>query len=755
MNSFFHYNTKNKSFLKVAKQYKAMGIENYNFMLQLNNPALLDVDPLDPNLDFATQYAIFKEVRENQWYYFREIARIPTGGSKMPFQAHRGNIAILWAMGLNINILVLLPRQTGKTSSILNWYGWDFDFGTINTEYLLFGLREKFLKENLEKFRNIRDSRPSYLKLNSKIDRENVSEIRFNLGDGQYNLIGYTVPPSSEEKAKVTARGNTKPRMFIDEGAFVPYIHISYPIFIFAFLQVAQTAKANKSSYGITMTTTAGYLNQEEGRWFYNKMQEAAPFDEKLFDMVYESPIDGTKYWDRRSIIDYILNNSKVEKEKSEFTSYLKIEFQWFEMGYTEEWLNTLRSAVSDDDFRREVLGEWQDSTTNHPYGQDRIRELQSRKIRPCETVVISNIFLLRFYRDMTEEDYNIPFIIGMDSGGNIGNDFSTLVVLDPTNYEVVAVMRSNQYSVPKFGRAVIYIMQTIFPNSILVAERNSMGVAAIQIIEEGMGSEASMRIYKEATDSKAGLRNQPYGIHLTQNIRELFFNDILRLAIVNELDKIHDESIISEITTLRMTKKGRVDHEEGEHDDTLIAYLYTRWFLSYAENKELYIDPIIIGSNLNKKKKSIEHFYEAICKPKELTMEDSFRKIMDVDNEEFEYKSHRDRIRHQYDLVNNELREAFERSDDLRYVDLDNGEVDLDKVVNRFESNFKNNQTVKDIEEFRTKEDIQSKLEKEDLEKEIEKLEKNLKKSHEDEEKKTSIMKDSLSSFFGDGFRL
>ena len=42
-----HYNTKNVSFLKVAKILKDKGIKNYAFFLVLYDDSLADVDPYE------------------------------------------------------------------------------------------------------------------------------------------------------------------------------------------------------------------------------------------------------------------------------------------------------------------------------------------------------------------------------------------------------------------------------------------------------------------------------------------------------------------------------------------------------------------------------------------------------------------------------------------------------------------------------------------------------------------------------------
>lgn len=740
----------------MAKVYKEMGIKNYNFLLRLDNPALLYVDPHDPNLDLPTQLAVLEEVRNNRWYFLRECIRIPTGGGLGMFIAHRGNIAISWCHDLNLNTLIMLPRQTNKTTTVLANYVYDFYFGSINTEFALYGLKEKFLKDNMDKFRNLRDALPSYMQLKSSLDRENVSEIRFNLGPGKYNLINYVVSATSEDKAKSVSRGSTKPRMMKDEFAFSPFIRIEHANSVYAFLEVARTAKKNNSSYGITMLTTAGYLNEDCGRWAFNKFADAAPFDEMLYDKVYEAP-NGKIKPDRKAILDYLINNSR-EKDgipNTEFSSFMKVVFQWYEMGYTQEWLNNMRAASdTEDDFRREVLEEWQDATTNHPYGQERIRELQTKRIRPVESIVVNNLYILKLYRRMTDRDWKLPLICGMDSGSNIGNDFSTLVFLDPSNFEVVAVMRSNQYSAVKFGKAVSYILENIFPNSILVPERNSLGSVVIQIITESMKFDPGRRVYRDKSEVlfSGTSKIPPYGVHLTQQLRDIFFNDILRRAIISEMDKIHDEDIINEITGLRFTKANRVDHQDGGHDDTLFAYLYTRWFLQYAPNRNKYIDPIIIGSRMFTINDDDYKEEENMSKGFSNT-ESSIRDLNDVMGKDFtsryQRKTPAEIQKEMHDRINKDVRENTYT--DEEYDRMSEGEyrsdIFIDRMYDKYQKSKENEYD--NTSEYRTKVDLESTYGKDILEVEPEKLSEDIKEKIKAEEMTEEAMRNAFNFIF------
>jgi len=243
----------------------------------------------------------------------------------------------------------------------------------------------------------------------------------------------------------------------------------------------------------------------------------------------------------------------------------------------------------------------------------------------------------LNFYKDLNDIDFDFPYICGMDIGSNTGSDFSALVIVDPRTFEVVATIRTNHHTTPKFVRAVKYILHNIFINSVIIVERNGVGGPIAQMLDADL---PPSRMYRDE-------REIP-GIALTRPLRDLLFNEILKASVMEEMYKIHDKHIISEIVTLKM-KNGRIDHEDGKHDDTLISYLYCKWFLSFCPTRGKYIDPIFIGVNRNNMmskeqmsdlmKDTLEGYKEEIIKfakgnrmPKFKPMEDSFEKIRKQD---------------------------------------------------------------------------------------------------------------------------
>lgn len=103
--------TTNKSFIRTAEVFRQQGVKNYFFLLQLNNPALVGVDPYDPNLTSEQMLMIHEESRTNFWYFLREVCRLKP---EQPFMANRGNISFIWNYLNHITTYMIMPRQQGK-----------------------------------------------------------------------------------------------------------------------------------------------------------------------------------------------------------------------------------------------------------------------------------------------------------------------------------------------------------------------------------------------------------------------------------------------------------------------------------------------------------------------------------------------------------------------------------------------------------------------------------------------------------------
>ena len=118
---FYDTGTSNKSFLQGAKDLTTLGVKNWYFMLEIKDPALINVNPYatvkdtdEPDLTKDQIQRVTVECVHNIWYYLREIVRIPSAGSSegVPYIANRGNIAQTWCLLHGLDSWLCLPRQT-------------------------------------------------------------------------------------------------------------------------------------------------------------------------------------------------------------------------------------------------------------------------------------------------------------------------------------------------------------------------------------------------------------------------------------------------------------------------------------------------------------------------------------------------------------------------------------------------------------------------------------------------------------------
>lgn len=196
----YNYDTKNISFIKMAKHLKDKGVKKWNFMLVLYDSKLKDIDPYDKNLSLEMQARIQKEVMINFWYYIREIIKIPSTGGNVDYELHLGNMATHWLQLNNIDIIECLPRQHYKTWSACCWYSWVYLYRAKNYTMIFSNKQLPDSQENLKRLMDIIESLPDYLKshMNAKNDTDNINMLRLAENN---NTIKSLSSPKDEKSA--------------------------------------------------------------------------------------------------------------------------------------------------------------------------------------------------------------------------------------------------------------------------------------------------------------------------------------------------------------------------------------------------------------------------------------------------------------------------------------------------------------------------------------------------------------------------
>lgn len=110
---YYDFGTKNSSFLLTAKEIKELGYKNWYFMLEVKYPNLKvqDMDPYAKDISAEDIGKILIECKNNPWFFFREVIRIPVrGAGTVPLYLHRAGLAAIWCWMNSIDFELVQPR---------------------------------------------------------------------------------------------------------------------------------------------------------------------------------------------------------------------------------------------------------------------------------------------------------------------------------------------------------------------------------------------------------------------------------------------------------------------------------------------------------------------------------------------------------------------------------------------------------------------------------------------------------------------
>ena len=227
----YDLDTTNISFIQTAVDLKKLGIKNNMFFLKLFDPSLKGVDPFSP---FLTNDQIFRIINEciiNPWYFLRECVRIPDQGNPagISYLLNRANLAEAWCFLHNIDHYLVIPRQIGKTQSVVAIINWTFLFGTTDSEFMFLNLSQERAQENLGRLKDQRDLLPPYLQFKIAYDEEGneikkIDNVKSLKNINNNNKIITKPSARSKEAAERIGRGNTQTIQFYDEFEFISYI---------------------------------------------------------------------------------------------------------------------------------------------------------------------------------------------------------------------------------------------------------------------------------------------------------------------------------------------------------------------------------------------------------------------------------------------------------------------------------------------------------------------------------------------------
>lgn len=605
--AIIHYTTKNVSFIKLAEIYHRMGVQNNAFHLSLLDPDLENIDPLDENLPIEIKAKVLNECANNFWYFLREILRIPVPGSLNPtcFEANRANIALYWLFFNHVMTLIVILRQTGKTTTLMSLVTYLLNFGTTNTFINLLTKSEGLKAETLGKVKSLFEELPYYLNFSTKKDIFNSDEIKLLALDNKFKG---NLSSSSPKQAEKVGRGFTSPINLIDEGAFIDNIAIAMGAMLMSGNAARTAAAANGKPYGTIIATTAGNTDDRDGNYVFKLATGATIFDELFFDAK-----------DHKELIELIYKNSNASKNEAK-RPIVNITMSYRQLGYSEEWLKTklAENISTPENIKRDIFNQWLSGSNSSPIPKHLLEMIRECVIPPNHSEFYHPYnYLLRWYISKEEVEYRTQlghhFIIGVDTSDGAGRDDISFVVRDHTNGEIVCTAVFNEINLITLADFFVSFLVR-YRNSTMIIERKSSAPAMIDYIIQKLlqkdinpftrlyntifqNKEEHKKEYEEII--KARCHNEEVFIRNKRHIgfitsgngvtsRSELYSGTLMGMLKYTGSTIYDEQLVTQISCL-VIRNNRIDHPTGGSDDMVIGSLLGYWMMTHGKNLSLY----------------------------------------------------------------------------------------------------------------------------------------------------------------------
>ena len=595
-NRYYDLDPKNQSFLLTARELKELGIKHWYHCLEVKFPNLgvQDLDPFSPDLTQDDIAKILIECKHNVWYFMRCCARIPAKGAPQPFDLclTRASHAAVWCFDHSIDFMLNQPRQTWKTTIALLLIVYAFVFEYKNVDIPFLHLKEPDTLRNAGMFKDYIEILPPYM--NPWSTRAKPPGLKSLKYDEHGTSILITAAADSETKAMDKLRGQTTFMAFIDEWEYIPYIDFTIAGAAPAMKSARDIARQTGSRACIIYTSTPGNLETEMGR-AAQKMINATPrFSEHMYDLTDEE-------------VEAMFDNTSNDPNAVAIRR-LYIEFTWQQLRKTEAWLRQqYNDAVASGklaEYRRGILLQRFRGSKSELFRQEDIDYLKNNMKNPDHEIFMIKKFILYVYShpiqtpDLNSDtpyfDISIPYMIGIDVSAGKDRDNTAICIVHPYTLQVVGELMSPHMSSLDLMR-LITALARMLPKAIFCLESNGVGASIVDFVQE---SELEHRFYhdpkldltqnaltkenrrpslKETSKQKCYI-----GTHVSAKVRETMIT-LLKRHVREYRSLMLSKYLATDITNLIVTKTGRVEACEGEHDDMAMAYLHVVYVLYYG----------------------------------------------------------------------------------------------------------------------------------------------------------------------------
>ena len=276
------------------------------------------------------------------------------------------------------------------------------------------------------------------------------------------------------------------------------------------------------------------------------------------------------------------------------------IEFQYYQIGLDEEWLERMSNMVGDNlVVRREILLQRLHGSSLSPYAQEDIEYIVENMHKPIDTLFIKDYYQFKIYEEL---DPSIPYIIGVDCSTGTLKDNNAITGINPYTVRPAFEFACSYVGETMYEQIIIELVTRHTPKAIVCIERNSVGDG---IIDHLLQSRIASRLYydkaKDLTEAnmkenetiesmlkREASKKSYYGVYTEGNSREAMFA-ILARRISENKDDFVAENVITDISRLVRSTSGKIVAGSGFHDDSVMSYLIALYVFYHGNNLSVF----------------------------------------------------------------------------------------------------------------------------------------------------------------------
>lgn len=274
--------TKNISFIKVANELKEAGVKNAYFMLWLNDPELVGINPHNPAITKETRVAIVREILINPWYFLREVVRIENDKGALERLELTKEAALTLFLALNgKSVYTVADKEKKVNTAVEALHAWLL-LAETSTEIRLMDITKEAACFSINRIAKILNRLPRSIRSMNSLLVESTDQLVLEQTKSRARAI---FTPGNQTAASNLARGATCDIIHINE-----FEHIKNSVYFLLENTPAFSMNAKRSPNTCARIITTTLADKDENQDFEKRiLKNSIIYTDALIDNMVET----------------------------------------------------------------------------------------------------------------------------------------------------------------------------------------------------------------------------------------------------------------------------------------------------------------------------------------------------------------------------------------------------------------------------------------------------------------------------------